>query len=33
LLAAFGKAPPIATYPSLAQDESVQSEAQTILKP
>ncbi|MFN9619291.1 MAG: urea ABC transporter permease subunit UrtC [Synechococcaceae cyanobacterium] len=33
LLAAFAKAPPIATYPSLAQDEAVQSEAQTILKP
>jgi urea transport system permease protein len=33
LLAAFGKAPPISTYPSLAQDEAVQSEARTILKP
>jgi urea transport system permease protein len=32
ILAAFGKAPPIATYPSLAQDEAIQSEAQKVAK-
>jgi urea transport system permease protein len=32
ILAAFGRAPAIATYPSLAQDEALQSEAQSIAK-
>lgn len=32
ILAAFGKAPAISTYPSLAQDEAIQSEAQSISK-
>jgi urea transport system permease protein len=32
ILAAFGKAQPVATYPSLDQDEAIQREAQTIAK-
>jgi urea transport system permease protein len=32
LAAAFGKAPPIETYPSLADDKAVQSEAQIYSK-
>jgi hypothetical protein len=31
-MAAFGKAPAIETYPSLAQDEEVQREAQALTK-
>ena len=32
ILAAFGKPQPVATYPSLDQDEAIQREAQTIAK-
>jgi urea transport system permease protein len=32
ILAAFGKAQPVATYPSLDQDEAIQREAQTMAK-
>ena len=32
ILAAFGKAQPVATYPSLDQDEAIQREAHTIAK-
>ena len=32
ILSAFGKAQPVATYPSLDQDEAIQREAQTIAK-